>query len=320
MIPAFFGLSGPQLTETEQAFFADVGPAGYILFGRNIESREQVIRLCDSLKTLHGNPRLPILIDQEGGRVARLRPPLSPVFPPAAHFGGLFETDPKGAIAAARANAAAIANDLVKLGITVNCLPLLDVPGINSHDIIGDRAFASDPAVVASLGAATLLGLHDAGIVGVIKHIPGHGRATSDSHRELPRVDAAPHNLGRDIGPFRALRLAPMAMTAHVVYPAWDADHCATHSKIIIESVIRQQIGFAGLLMSDDLGMHALSGDFGTRARLASAAGCDIILHCSGDLSEMQAVAAALPSIPLLARGRLQRAMAWPYQSVTTLT
>lgn len=319
MIPAFFGLAGTQLTEIEEAFFKEAGPAGYILFSRNIDSRAQVSQLCDSLKALHSNPRLPILIDQEGGRVARLRPPVSPEFPPAAHFGALFETDPQAAVVAARANAKAIALDLAALGITVNCLPLLDVPAAGSHDIIGDRAFASDPAVVATLGTASLLGLHEGGIVGVIKHIPGHGRALSDSHLELPRVDATLPELSRDTGPFRALQRAPMAMTAHVVYPAWDADHCATHSKYIIESVIRQQIGFTGLLMSDDLGMHALQGDFGTRTRLAYEAGCDIILHCSGDMGEMQAVAAALPAISLLTRGRLQRAMAWPYQSVTTL-
>lgn len=311
MKPAFFGLGGLAVTDRERRFFKEISPAGYILFARNITSRDQVKALCADLKTLSGNARLPVLIDQEGGRVARLRPPLSPVFPSAATFGALYAKNPAAGIKAARLNAEAIAVDLAELGITVNCLPLLDVPVPGAHDIIGDRAFGTDAATVTALGRATLEGLQAGGIVGVIKHLPGHGRSVSDSHLELPVVDATAAELEQDIAPFKTLADAPMAMTAHVVYSAWQTNQCATHSSYIIETIIRQQIGFDGLLMSDDLGMKALNGDFGERTKMAMDAGCDIALHCSGDMAEMEAVAAALGEITPQAAVRLERAMAW---------
>ena len=317
-LPVFFGLSGPVLTDSERDFFADGAPAGYILFGRNIETREQVRALNDSLKNLHGNAQLPILVDQEGGRVQRLRPPLSPVFPPARRFGELFASDPREALTACADNARRIALDLLDLGFTVNCLPCIDVPAPDGHDIIGDRAFSDDPVVVALLGRAALDGLHEGGICGVIKHVPGHGRATADSHLDLPVVAADLAALSTDFSPFRALADAPMAMTAHVVYTVLDSQ-CATLSAKVIGDLIRRDFGFAGLLMSDDLGMKALAtgsndvaADFGRRAASALAAGCDIALHCSGDLLEMQGVAAAVPALSPLARIRLDRAMAMP--------
>ncbi len=312
MLPTFFGLSGPILTDTERAFFAEIKPAGYILFARNIESRLQVQALNASLKALSGNARLPILVDQEGGRVARLRPPLSPAFPPSCVFGELFARDPQTAIKAARLNAKAIALDLLDLGFTVDCLPCIDVPVPGAHDIIGNRAYALDPVLVAILGQASLDGLHAGGICGVIKHIPGHGRAGADSHLELPVVNATRAELEQDFAPFRAMAAAPMAMTAHVVYTNIDAETCATYSAKLIEQLIRTDIGFQGLLMSDDLGMNALSGGFSQRAAKSIAAGCDVVLHCSGNMAEMVAVAQGLGHITLLAKQRLDRAMATP--------
>jgi beta-N-acetylhexosaminidase len=312
MLPAFFALSGLELTEAERDFFADVKPAGFILFDRNIETRAQVQVLNTSLKELIGNERVPILVDQEGGRVARLRPPLSPAFPPGNVFGQVFARDPQGAITAARLNAKAIALDLLDLGFTVDCLPCIDVPVPGAHDIIGDRAYALDPVLVAVLGKASIDGLHAGGICGVIKHVPGHGRAGADSHLELPVVTATWAELEQDFAPFRALADAPMAMTAHVVYTAIDTQDCATYSAKIIDQIIRTDIGFQGLLMSDDLGMSALAGDFATRAARSMAAGCDVVLHCSGVLAEMVEVAKGLSHITPLARQRLDRAMATP--------
>jgi beta-N-acetylhexosaminidase len=319
MLPAFLGFSGLTLTDAERGFFREQIPAGYILFARNIESRAQVLALNDSLKELSGNPRLPILVDQEGGRVARLRPPLSPAFPPARVFGDVFARDPQAAIAAARVNAKAIALDLLELGFTVDCLPCIDVPVPGAHDIIGDRAYALDPVLVAILGKASMDGLHAGGICGVVKHVPGHGRAGADSHLELPTVTSSRAELAQDFAPFRALADAPMAMTAHVVYTAYDTENCATHSALVIEQVIRGDIGFQGLLMSDDLGMKALASgdndmrrDFAVRATRSIGAGCDIALHCSGDMVEMEGVVQGLGAITPLARQRLDRAMAMP--------
>jgi beta-N-acetylhexosaminidase len=319
MLPVFFGFSGTTLTDEERAFFAACNPAGYILFGRNIESRDQVRALNAALKDLAGDAQVPILVDQEGGRVARLRPPLSPEFPSARRFGDVFARDPQAAITAARINATAIGLDLLDLGFTVDCLPCIDVPVAGAHDIIGDRAYALDPVLVAILGKASLDGLHAGGICGVIKHIPGHGRAAADSHLELPTLATSRAELAQDFAPFRALADAPMAMTAHVVYTAIDADQCATHSAALIGDVIRTDIGFQGLLMSDDLGMKALASgsldvkqDFAERARRSIAAGCDVALHCSGDMLEMQGVAAGLSDMTALAHMRRNRAMATP--------
>jgi beta-N-acetylhexosaminidase len=316
MIPAFFGLAGPTLSPDEEALFRSVEPAGYILFKRNIETPEQVRALTDRLKSLAGNPRLPILIDQEGGRVARLRPPHWPEFPPPVLFGETWAKAPLTAMAAARANAQSLGTMLAGLGITVDCLPLLDVKADDMHDVIGDRSYGTDPHMVASLGRATLDGLKAGGCLGVVKHIPGHGRGTLDSHLALPTVTASADELETDLIPFRRLADAPMAMTAHILYPAWDAELCASLSPTIIRDIIRGSIGFDNLLMSDDLGMHALGlqpggNSMAGRATGVIEAGCDIALHCSGDYAEMRDVADALGPIGEAAQARLDRAMGW---------
>lgn len=310
MTPLFLGLKGLTLTPEEIALFTAAEPAGYILFKRNVDNPEQVRALTDSLRALSGRADVPILIDQEGGRVARLQPPHWPAFPPGRVFGDLYDKAPLSAIEAARLNAEALGQMLYGLGITVDCLPLLDVPVPGAHDIIGDRAYGEEPVRVAALGKATLQGLAQAGVVGVVKHIPGHGRAGVDSHVALPVVEASAADLEADLAPFRQLADAPMAMTAHVVYKAWDDKRCASVSPVVIGEIIRGVIGFGGLLMSDDLGMHALGGPFGQRARDVLAAGCDIALHCSGDFAEMAEIVDAVGPISAAAETRLTRAMA----------
>ena len=310
MKPLLLGLSGPELTADERAFFAAEQPAGYILFRRNCVDPVQLRALTDALRDVAGRADVPILIDQEGGRVARMQPPIWPSFPSGEAFDRLYDVAPMSAIEAARANAMALAAMLAGVGINVNCLPLLDVRQPDAHDIIGDRALGAEPLRVAALGRAVLDGMRAGGVLGVIKHIPGHGRARADSHVELPVVDADAAALESDLAPFHALRAAPMAMTAHVVYTAWDAGSCASLSPTVIMQVIRGRIGFDGLLMSDDVGMQALSGDFGARTAGVIAAGCDVALHCSGDMAEMQACAAAVGEIAGEARARLDRAMA----------
>ena len=310
MQAAIYGLSGPQLTENERDFFRDADPAGYILFKRNCCDIEQLRRLNEQLRGLSGRPDLPILIDQEGGRVARMQPPAWPAFPRAEAFAALYEIAPSSAIEAMRVNARAIALTLRQAGINVNCLPLLDVRQPGASDIIGDRALGANPMQVAALGRAVLDGMASAGVVGVVKHMPGHGRALVDSHKELPVVTATDEELSIDLEPFERLRWAPMGMVAQVVYTAWDPDLPASLSPTIIAGIIRDRIGFDGLLMTDDLGMHALSGDFGVRAERAVAAGCDIALHCSGDIAEMEAIAAAVPALSAEGEARLARAMA----------
>lgn len=309
MIPAIFGLSGQTLTDDERAFFRDSAPAGYILFGRNIAHRAQLRRLTDDLRALDGRANLPILIDQEGGRVARMKSPEWPDFPSGAAFDALYERAPASAIEAARLNAMALASILSEVGITVDCLPLLDVRQPGASDVIGDRALGSEPMRVAALGRAILGGLQDGGVVGIVKHIPGHGRALLDSHEELPVVTASDHDLQSDLAPFAALRDAAMAMTCHVVFNAWDADRPATLSPVVIDQVIRQRIGFHGLLMSDDLDMKALSGDVPSRAAGAIAAGCDIALNCWGKMDDMIGIARALDPISTVSRARLEGAM-----------
>ena len=310
MTPLFLGLAGSELSEAERGFFAEVDPAGYILFKRNIIDPPQLRALTDALRHLSGRADVPILIDQEGGRVARMQPPVWPAFPKAELFDRLYDVAPVTAIEAARHNAQAIAVMLGAAGINVDCLPLLDVRQPGAHDIIGDRALGAEPLRVAAMGRAVIEGLRAGGAVGVVKHVPGHGRAMADSHVELPLVDAALDALETDLAPFIALNDAPMAMTAHVIYPAWDGEACASLSAKVIGDVIRGRIGFDGLLMSDDLGMHALSGSFGERAAGVLAAGCDIALHCSGDMAEMEAIAAAVAGIGQRATARLERAMA----------
>lgn len=310
MTPLFLGLSGTELTDAERGFFGSVDPAGYILFKRNVADAAQLRALTDSLRALAGRNDVPILIDQEGGRVARMQPPHWPAFPRAELFDRLYDIAPITAIEAARHNAAAIATMLGEVGINVDCLPLLDVRQPGAHDIIGDRALGAEPMRVAAMGRAVIEGLRAGGAVGVVKHVPGHGRAMADSHVELPVVDADIDALETDLAPFIQLADAPMAMTAHVVYPAWDASECASLSAKVIGEIIRGRIGFDGLLMSDDLGMHALTGGFDERAAGVLKAGCDIVLHCSGDMAEMEAVAGAVGPIEAKARERLDRAMA----------
>jgi beta-N-acetylhexosaminidase len=308
--PLILGLAGPELGEAERAFFSEVDPAGFILFRRNIVDRAQLRRLTDELRALAGRDDLPILIDQEGGRVARMQPPEWPAFPSGRAFDRLYDVAPMSAIEAARSNARALGAMLAEVGINVDCVPLLDVVDPDGHDIIGDRAFGAEPLRVAALGRAMLEGLRDQNAVGVVKHMPGHGRAAADSHVSLPRVTVDAAALERDLAPFRSLAGAPMGMTAHVVYTAWDSERCASLSPIVIGDIIRGAIGFDGLLMSDDIGMHALDGSFAERTAGVLAAGCDIALHCSGDMDEMIAVAGAVRPITPTGRARLDRAMA----------
>ena len=310
MQAAIYGVEGLALNEAERSFLRDADPAGVIIFRRNCEDAEQLLRLTDSLRELTGRGDLPILIDQEGGRVARMRPPAWPAFPAAERFARLYEAAPSSAIEASRSNARGLALMLRGCGINVNCLPLLDVRQEGATDIIGDRALGSEPMQVAALGRAVLDGMASAGVVGVIKHIPGHGRALVDSHRELPIVTASAEDLETDLEPFERLAWAPMGMTAHVVYTAWDAERPASLSPKVIGEIIRGRIGFDGWLMSDDLGMEALAGDFATRASGVVAAGCDVALHCSGKMDEMIAVASAVPAMSPEGEARLARAMA----------
>lgn len=310
MLAAIFGLSGPVLTADERRFFADADPAGYILFARNVVDKAQLTALTDALRGLTGRDDLPILIDQEGGRIARLEPPLWPEFPAAARFADLYERAPISGLEAARANAHAIALILAEVGISVNCLPVLDVRQPGAHDIIGDRALGADPLRVASLGRAVLDGLKAGGVIGVVKHIPGHGRALADSHQELPVVDADAEALEVDIRPFARLNDAPMAMTAHVVYRAWDPDRPATLSPTIIADIIRGRIGFDGFLMSDDIDMKALTGSPGEKAAAAVAAGCDVALDCWARMADMVEIAGAVGPLSDKGRRRLDAAMA----------
>jgi beta-N-acetylhexosaminidase len=310
MQPAIYGLEGERLGAGERAFFRDADPAGYILFKRNCSDRDQLAALTDELRSVHGRANLPILIDQEGGRVARMKPPEWPAFPAADRFAALYRTAPMSAIEAARANAQAIAALLVEVGINVDCLPLLDVRQPGANDIIGDRALGEEPMQVAALGRAVIDGLRAGGVVGVVKHIPGHGRSLADSHLELPVVRASEEELEVDLEPFRSLRDAPMGMTSHLLYSVWDGERPASQSPRVIGDIIRDRIGFDGFLMTDDLGMKALSGDFGERAVLAIGAGCDAALHCSGIMSEMVAVANALGEMSEASSERLERAMA----------
>jgi beta-N-acetylhexosaminidase len=307
---AIFGLAGTTLSSDEAAFFRDADPAGYIIFKRNVVDRAQLRALTDSLRALHGRGDLPILIDQEGGRVQRMGPPVWPAFPPGAAFDALYDVAPMSAIEAARANAKGIALTLVEVGINVDCLPLLDVRQPETHPAIGDRALGSDPMRVAALGRAVLEGLREGGVVGVVKHMPGQGRAVVDSHHDLPVVTADDAALESDLSAFRTLNDAPMGMTGHIVFEAWDKARCATMSPVIIEAIIRGRIGFDGLLMSDDLDMKALDGDVSDRAANCVDAGCDLALNCWGRMDEMIAIAGKVGRMTDAAAARLTRAMA----------
>ncbi len=310
MTPAIFGLSGLTLTDDERAFFRESDPAGYILFGRNIDTPAQVRALTDALRTIHGRERLLVCIDQEGGRVARMRPPQFSAFPPGAALDALYEISPSSAIAAARANAHAMGIELAECGVTVDCHPPLDVRQPGAHDVIGDRAFGSEPLRVAALGKATLEGLALAGVAGCIKHMPGHGRSMCDTHKEMPVVTASEEELEIDLAPFRALNDAPAGMTGHLVFTAWDPDHPATQSPTVIRDVIRGKIGFDGLLLTDDLDMEALSGSVPERAEVAIAAGCDIALNCWAKMDDMTGISVRLPAMSAETAARLDRALA----------
>jgi beta-N-acetylhexosaminidase len=309
MQAAIYGLSGLALTGDERTFFRDADPAAFILFKRNCAESAQLRALTDSLRDLSGRDDLPILIDQEGGRVARMQPPEWPKFPAAWSFAELYGMAPVSAIEAEMANARALALMLRAPGINVDCLPLLDVRQPGADDIIGDRALGAEPMQVAALGRAVLDGLAAAGVVGVVKHIPGHGRALCDSHKELPIVTASAQELETDLEPFERLNWAPMGMMAHVVYTAWDKERPASQSPTIVSDIVRGRIGFDGWLMSDDIGMEALKGDFAERAKGVIDAGCDAVLHCSGKMEEMVAVASAVPAMSAAGEERLRQAM-----------
>ena len=299
------GCAGEQLSADESCFFGAADPLGFILFRRNCRSRGQVRELVAALRGAVGRSDAPILIDQEGGRVARLRPPCWRLYPSAARFGSL--PDPQAEVAV-RLGARLIADDLGDLGITVDCLPVLDVPVAGAHPVIGDRAYGTEPDRVTKLARAACHGLLDGGVLPVIKHIPGHGRATVDSHKALPVVTAAASELVEsDFAPFRALHDMPWAMTAHIVYQALDPDHPATLSRRLIDETIRASIGFDGVLISDDLSMAALPGTLAERAKGALEAGCDVILHCNGDPVEMTAIAGSIGPLTPAAHRRLAR-------------
>jgi beta-N-acetylhexosaminidase len=297
------GCAGFSLSADERAFFREARPWGLILFRRNIEDPAQVRALTDSFRDILGCDAA-VLVDQEGGRVQRLTQPHWPVYPAASAFGRIAGADERLAHYCARL----IANDLMEVGIDVDCLPVLDTPTPEAHKIIGDRAYASEPADVARLGRAAALGLMAGGVMPVMKHVPGHGRALADSHLELPQVSASRMELQRDFAPFKANADLPAAMTAHVVYEAIDSENPATHSRVVVEEIIRGEIGFSGLLMSDDLSMQALGGRFFERSARCFAAGLDLALHCNGDLSEAGAVAQAAPALAGESLARVVRA------------
>jgi beta-N-acetylhexosaminidase len=305
------GVSGLELSADERAFIGAERPWGFILFKRNIETPAQVVSLVRELRDLIGNADAPVLIDQEGGRVQRLGPPYWPVYPPGAVFGALYDIDPQLGFKAARLSSRLIAADLIDLGITVDCLPLADVPIAGADAVIGNRAYGTEPDKVAAIARAVTEGLEQGGVLPVLKHIPGHGRATADSHFRLPTVDTGRDELERsDFAAFQPLADLPMAMTAHVVFSALDPAHPATTSATIIRQVIRGVIGFQGLLMSDDVSMNALAGSIAERTRAIVNAGCDMVLHCNGKLDEMRDVARETPELTGEALNRANRALA----------
>src|SRR6195256_83682 len=305
------GISGPRLSAAEREFIRSERPWGFILFKRNIETPEQVVLLVGELRNEVGEPDAPVLIDQEGGRVQRLSPPHWPIYPPGAVFGALYDIDRASGLAAARLSSRLIAADLLELGITVDCLPLADVPVAGADAVIGNRAYGTEPDKVAAIARAVTEGLEQGGILPVLKHIPGHGRATADTHFRLPEIDTANSELERtDFAAFQPLADLPMAMTAHVVFSALDPAQPATTSATIIEQVIRGSIGFQGLLMSDDVSMNALAGSIAERTRAIVSAGCDMVLHCNGKLDEMREVAREAPVLSGKALDRAKRALA----------
>jgi beta-N-acetylhexosaminidase len=304
---AIYGCAGTSLTPAERAFYADALPWGFILFGRNIVDREQVRALVSELRATIGDAAAPVLIDQEGGRVARLKPPHWKARPPAAVHGDA----PAAAHEAAYLNARLIAFDLCELGINVDCTPVMDLPIEGAHDVIGDRAFAHDVTTIIDLGRAVIEGMMEGGVLPVMKHIPGHGRAMADSHLALPRVTTPADELrATDFVPFRSLIHCPLAMTAHVVYEAIDPEHPATTSARVIRTIIRGELEYEGLLLSDDLSMQALEGSLGARAHAAQFAGCDVVLHCNGSMEEMVDIAAEVKPLDDIHLKRAQSALA----------
>ena len=305
-IKAFIaGCTGPHLSPEEIQFFEQEKPWGFILFARNIENREQVLNLTRQMRECVGRENAPILIDEEGGRVQRLRPPHWQTNPPGKILGDLFQLDKQQGCRAAFLQGRLIAHDLNEIGVNVDCLPVLDVPVAGAHDAIGDRAYSLDPDVVAQIGRCVVVGLLAGGVLPIVKHMPGHGRAFGDSHHELPKVNASlTELLATDFKPFTALNDVKMAMTGHIVFEAIDSEFPATTSPVMIDDIIRGKIGFGGLLMSDDVSMNALSGDYRERTQSIFAAGCDIVLHCNGLMEQMCAVAAATPELSGIASER----------------
>ncbi len=304
------GCAGPRLSAEERRFFARADPLGFILFARNVETPDQLRALIADLRHAVGRAEAPVLIDQEGGRVQRLRPPHWRAAPAAARFGALAATDRPAAVEAARLNAQLIGGELADLGIDRVCAPVLDLRFPGAHDVIGDRAYSGDPEIVAALGRASCEGFQAAGVTPIIKHIPGHGRSMVDSHLGLPVVEASGAELAAsDFRSFKALADMPWAMTAHIVYRAFDPDRPATTSPRVISDVVRGQIGFAGVLIGDDLSMAALAGSIAERATATLAAGCDLALHCNGKMEEMAAVMDAVPAISPTTAARLSRAV-----------
>lgn len=292
------GCKGPRLSDAEREFLASERPWGLILFKRNCESSAQIAALTQEFRRVTGYREAPVLIDQEGGRVQRLGPPDWPRFPPAAHFGEIHAHDPGKGREAARLGGRLIAEELASLGITVDCLPVADLRRPEGHGIIGDRAYGDTTEAVVELARAAAEGLMQGGVLPVMKHIPGHGRANADSHEALPTVSASMGELEKtDFEPFRRLRDLPMAMTAHVLYQSIDPNRAATISKKIVQEIIRGHIGFDGLLMTDDLSMKALTGSLQQRAEMSLEAGCDIVLHCNGDIEEMREIVAVCPAL-----------------------
>lgn len=315
MLSCLLGLRQPKLDNETRAFFRDAKPWGFILFREACVSREQVRALNAELRDTVAHDPI-IWIDQEGGRVARLKAPEWPVWPAAGKFGEIYSKDKAAGREAARLGYRLIAHELRDIGIDGDFAPVLDVPVEGSDKIVGDRAFSADPREVALLARAALEGMHDGGVAGCIKHMPGHGRATADSHLALPKVAAKEIDLANDVFPFAELADAEAAMTAHIVFEAWDADRPATCSPFVIDEIIRKRIGFQGMLMSDDLDMHALqyamNGGLKERAEAALGAGCDVVLQCSGNLQEMQTTAKGcreLDGLPLV-RARAVEAFA----------
>ncbi len=304
-----FGCAGPRLGPEERQFFRDADPYGFILFRRNIETPDQVRTLVHELRDSVDRADAPVLIDQEGGRVARLGPPHWPALPPARAIGALAERDLQAGLEAATAVGRCIGSMLAALDIDVVCAPVADLLLPQTHQVIGDRAYAADPVLVGALASAACAGFSSAGVTPIVKHIPGHGRATSDSHLALPSIDADSDTLERtDFAAFRTVRDAPWAMVAHCVYTALDPDLPASVSPEIVSRIIRERIGFRGVLIADDIGMKALKGSLAESAARTLAAGCDLTLHCSGDLEEMRAIAPAVPAVTASAAARLEAA------------